>query len=58
MTQLNARFVQTTQESLITYLNRYLYGKDPRMQYVDIETSSAHSIATLLDPRFKQSMVT
>uniref|UniRef100_A0A915J781 Uncharacterized protein n=1 Tax=Romanomermis culicivorax TaxID=13658 RepID=A0A915J781_ROMCU len=55
MMQLNVKFVKMTQESLIKYLDRYFYGKDPQEQYVDIKMSNAYHVATILDPRFKKS---
>jgi len=51
------RFVKITQQSLLKYIDLYLYGDDHRMQYVNVEKSEPHSIATVLDPRFKVAKI-
>ena len=40
---------------MIVQLKRYFRGLDPRVHFVDVETSEVHALATLLDPRYKTS---
>ncbi|KAI6654400.1 hypothetical protein LOD99_796 [Oopsacas minuta] len=43
---------ENTLEFLLCYVSP---GLDPRVHFVDVETSEVHVLATLLDPRYKTS---
>ena len=47
--------INTMKNEMIVQLKRYFRGLDPRVHFVDAETSEVHALATLLDPRYKTS---
>ncbi|KAI6656168.1 Zinc finger BED domain-containing protein 4-like [Oopsacas minuta] len=45
----------TIKKEMIVQLKRYFRGLNPRVHFVDGETSEVHALATLLDPRYKKN---